>query len=205
MLPLLVPAVASLVSTFAPDLIRFVTGDKAGTDTASKVLTKVVDTALQLTEAPTIEEAEQVIRANPELQLKFKADMARVEVETYKLDLEDRQNARARDVAITASGGVNYRAWFLIILAAVFLLLSATGAVVLAVSGKTTEGIFLAVFGLLSGITGWSMAKLSDCFSFEFGSTKQTKDQAAAATAATVAAVPALAAPATRQITWQPG
>lgn len=162
----LIPIALSLASEFAPTIIRHLVGDKAG-----DVAQTVVDAAQQITGKGSPEEAVAELRANPELVLQFKQHMADIEVKIETAYLEDRQDARARDVALRRLGDKNYRAN--IMLAMAFFCLLAICWAIYDSRLDIPDGI-LAIFNMAVGMI---LKMIGDAFQFEFGSSRGSKEK----------------------------
>lgn len=93
-LPLL-PILAPLILKKAPKLIRTIAGDKAGgiADTVAGLVTSI-------TGVGDVNEAVKKIEADPNLMAEFETRIRTVEAEVEKAHLADRQDARAREIAI---------------------------------------------------------------------------------------------------------
>ena len=181
-LPLLASMVLPLVTEFAPTLIRRFAGDTAGT-----VAQAVADTAKQVTGQDVstpegMKAAQEVLRKDPDLSLKFKESMAEVEVQLEEAYLADRQDARARDVALRTAGDGNVRANVMLALAFVAVL-----AIALLLVFKP-DAANDAVSGFLIGIGGMFARNIGSAFDFEFGSSRGSKEKSAALAAMAPAA-----------------
>ena len=169
-LPAIAGLVLPLVMEFAPALVRRFAGDKAG-----NVANKVIETTKQITghdiSTPEgLKEAQELLRKDAELKLKFQQDMAELEVQLEEAYLKDRQDARARDVELRKVGDMNWRANVMLIAAFVAII---TIAIVLSVA----KGINEAVVGFLIGIGGMFARNIGSAFDFEFGSSRGSKDK----------------------------
>ncbi|HYC64806.1 MAG TPA: hypothetical protein VEC14_08760 [Reyranellaceae bacterium] len=162
----LIPIALSLAAEFAPSMIRLFAGDKAA-DVAGQVL----DTARRVTGTSNESEAAAALRANPELLWRFRQDMAVIELETERAYLADRQDARRRDVALAQAGRRNWRADIMVLSAAGGLI-----ACILAIMNFRNQMPPEAV-GLISTVAGIFGACLKDAFSFEFGSSRSSRDK----------------------------
>ena len=168
-MPLPLLAIAGLAAEFLPGLVRHLAGDKAG-----DVADKIGNVATRLTGKSDPDEASAVLRANPDLVVALKRELAAYEVDLEKAYLADRQDARARDVAIHAMGRRNWRADI--------MLLCATGALIFIIFAINSNigkisGEVLAIFNMSIGAL---LKMIGDAFSFEFGSSRSSKDKDAA-------------------------
>ena len=162
----LIPIALSLAAEFAPSMIRLFAGDRA-----ADVAGQVIDTARRVTGTSSESEAAEALRANPELLWRFRQDMAAIELETERAYLADRQDARRRDVALAQAGRRNWRADIMVLSAAGGLI-----ACILAIMNFRNQMPPEAV-GLISTVAGIFGASLKDAFSFEFGSSRSSKDK----------------------------
>ena len=165
-LPLLLSGALALATEFAPGLIRHFAGEKAG-----KVAEKVVNVAQEITGTGTPDDALKVLREKPELALAYRQHMAGVEVELEKAYLADRQDARARDVAMRQAGHRNTRA-DLMVAGAGAILIACLVALVSYRANLPGEAV-----GIISTIAGIAGACLKDAFQFEFGSSRGSKEK----------------------------
>lgn len=160
-----IAAIISLAATYAPGLIRHLAGEKAG-DVADKVL-EVGKALTGQTEPDAIEAA---LKADPALAVQFRTAMANVELDLERAYLADRQDARARDVAMRQIGHRNWRADILAVLAAGGLLFCVW---LVARDFDLPERASNAIMF----VAGVFAAALRDVFAFEFGSSRSSKDK----------------------------
>jgi hypothetical protein len=166
-IPLL--AIAGLAAEFLPGLVKHLAGDKAG-----EVAEKIGSAVTKMTGKDDPDEASAILRANPDLVIALRRDMAAFEVELEKAYLADRQDARARDVAIHAMGRRNWRADIMLVCATaslVYIIYAINGSI-----GKIS-GEVLAIFNMAIGAL---LKMIGDAFAFEFGSSRSSKDKDAA-------------------------
>lgn len=157
-------SIALALAQFAPTLLRFFgAGEKSAT-----VAEKVIDIAKQVTGAPTPELSLELLKMNQEAQLAFQTKILENETTLEKAFLEDRKDARARDIKFIESGKQNIRANILVL--AVFLLV--VGITFAVWTDPTSDEFVKGVFTLILGrATGW----LDQVFQFEFGTTRTSK------------------------------
>lgn len=165
MVPLL-PIVLGLAQ-FAPQLMRYF---GAG-ETSAAVAEQVVGIAQQVTGAQTPDEALAAMRANAEHQAQFRSQLLAADVDLEKAYLDDRQNARARDVEFLKAGKINARANAMVLIDAVGLV---GCLVVLTIFRKDIPG---EVVGLISTIASIFGVCLRDAHQFEFGSSRGSRDK----------------------------
>lgn len=162
-------SIAMSLAQFAPAIIRWVTGS----DKAAEAAGTVVEIAKQVTGKETGDAALGALQVDPALQVQFRTSLLRHESEMDSMYLADRQDARARDVALVQAGVRNRRADIMVLCAALGLL-ACLGALVFyrdKIPGEaaTLIGTIASIFGLC----------LRDAFQFEFGSSRgsQIKDE----------------------------
>lgn len=160
--------IAMTLAQFAPSLIKLFTGS----DKAEEIAGKVIDVAKVVTGQPTGAEAIEKLRADQALVLKFREAVAAQQADLEKAYLADVQSARARDVEIRkTTGSTNTRADIMVI-GAVLGLISCL--LVLILFRKDIPGEVVGIISTIAGIFG---ACLKDAFSFEFGSSRGSKDK----------------------------
>ena len=164
-LPLLGIATA-LAAEFAPTLIRKLAGDDAAT-----VAEEVIGVATAVTGVGDPQGALEHLRANPDSVLQFKQRAAELEVQLETAYLADRQDARARDIAIRKNGGENHRAN--IMLAMAFICLCG----IIYVIWQARLDMPDHVFAMLNMTAGALLKMISDAFQFEFGSSRGSKEK----------------------------
>jgi hypothetical protein len=157
----------ALASQFAPSIIKYFTNS----DTAGAVAGQVIDIAKTVTGKGTPELAQEALRASPELAIQFKLEVMEKDADLEKAYLADRQNARARDVAIVQAGRYNWRADVLAVLA--------VGGLVLCVYFIARDaGLPERAVNAIMFVAGVLASAVRDVYGFEFGSSRssQTKD-----------------------------
>lgn len=155
------------VSQFAPSLMRFVGAGEATTAIAGKV-SGIVQA---VTGKASPDEALAALKANEELQANLQRWIARAYPELERLYVEDRQDARRRDVALVNAGRHNVRADVMVI-GAVLGLIACLVSLVAFRAGMPGE-----VVGIISTVAGIFGACLRDAFQFEFGSSRGSRDK----------------------------
>lgn len=156
-----------LASQFAPSIIKYFTNS----DTAGAVATQVIDIAKTVTGTATADEAQAAMQADPELAIKFKLAVMENDSSLDKAHLVDRQDARARDVAIVQAGRYNWRGDVLAVLA--------VGGLVLCVYFIARDaGLPERAVNAIMFVAGVLASAVRDVYGFEFGSSRssQTKD-----------------------------
>ena len=162
----LIGLATALVSEFAPTLIRKMAGDGA-----AEVAEQVIGLATKVTGKVDPEDALAALRADPQAVLDFKSEAAGLEVRLEEAHLKDRQNARDRDVKLAQAGYHNWRADIMLGMAFIALIV----IIILVWMGRLD--IPDQVFALLNMAAGLLLGMIKDAFSFEFGSSRSSKDK----------------------------
>tara|TARA_R100000951_G_scaffold19244_1_gene16003 strand:- start:698 stop:1213 length:516 start_codon:yes stop_codon:yes gene_type:complete len=156
----------SLATQFAPSLIRRLAGDN-NSDTAERI----ISIGRTLTGASTDEGIEPALVADPALAHQFRMQAAALDVELEKAYLADTQNARQRDLAFLAAGKRNWRADALAVI------------IVLGLVGNGFALMFVEIpptsMPLLNTLQGALIAGFMGIISFEFGSSRGSKEKTA--------------------------
>jgi len=161
----LIPAAIGLAAEFAPQLVRWIAGEKAG-ETAQEV----IELAHRVTGHDTLDGAAAALRGSPELVARLRSEAAALAAELEKAHLADRADARARDVAVQQQRGRNARADVLAFAAIAGLI----GLIWLVVFVEIPAGPARDVLLLLAGAL---IAVVKDVYGFEFGSSRGSKDK----------------------------
>lgn len=161
-LPLISAALG--LAQFAPSIARWLGGENA-----EKVATTVVDMAKKLTGQEDSLVMIQMLRENPGLVIEFQRAVIQLESEFEFMYLRDRQDARARDVAMTQAGRNNIRADIMVLCAAGGLI---SCLVTLSWYCDNLPGEAVGIISTIAGIFG---ACLKDAYAFEFGSSRGSK------------------------------
>jgi len=172
MAPWLIAGGIALAKEFLPSLVGKVAGDTSG-----KVAGKVIDAAaaiagVKINGQAGVDEAVTAIRNNPELVVQLQTRMAEIELEETKAFLEDRQDARARDIALRKSGDDNKRANWMIVGDVIGLV----SCLVMLYLIRDMQGAG-EIRGIISTIAGFFGLGLRDAHQFEFGSSRGSKNK----------------------------
>lgn len=160
-----IPALIGLIAQVAPTVVRWVAGDESG-----KAAEQAAELAMRVSGSGSVEEAIQRIRTDQELQRKYQIALVQEETRLEALYLEDRQSARARDVELRKAGYNNPRADILAIIAITAL----AGLGWMMVFKQLPDG---PGRDLLLMIAGALIAVVKDVYSFEFGSSRGSKEK----------------------------
>lgn len=158
--------IAMGLAQFAPAIVKWITGS----DKAEQAAGTVVEIAKAVTGQPDGAGALAAIKADPALALDFQKSVMANETELDKAYLADRQDARKRDTAFVQAGRWNWRGDLLALLA---------------VGGLVTCVWFIArdtamperAVNAIMFVAGVLAAAVRDVYSFEFGSSRGSKEK----------------------------
>lgn len=139
-------------------------------DSAQKVADEVGKVATELTGSSNPEEAVAKILASEELKQKFIIAANEQQIRWDTIFLQDIQNARQRDIEIRKSGQRNWRAEAMFVLAVIIIIL-----LVWMIWTKTDISEF--VKGVITLVLGRFLGYLDSIYSFEFGSTRSSREK----------------------------
>ena len=156
----------ALASQFAPSIIKYFTNS----ETAGEVAGQVIEIAKTVTGKGTPDAALEAIKADPALAMQFKTAVMANDADLEKAYLADRQSARNRDTEFVKAGRNNWRADILAGLA--------VGGLVLCVwfIARDTDMNERAVNAIMF-VAGVLAAAVRDVYSFEFGSSRGSKEK----------------------------
>lgn len=163
-LPLISAALG--LAQFAPSIAKWLGGDDA-----EKVANNVVDFAKKITGQGDPISTIQTLKNNPSLLIEFQKEIIKYESEMEFRYMRDRQDARARDVAIIHSGKENIRADIMVVCAAGGLI-SCLASLAWYCDNLPGEAV-----GIISTVAGIFGACLKDAYAFEFGSSRGSKSK----------------------------
>lgn len=157
--------IAMGLAQFAPQIIKWV----SGSDKAAEAAGKVIEIAQTVTGKQGTD-AIDALRLDPELAVKFRDSVLAREADLDKAYLVDRQSARDRDVALAQAGRYNWRADVLAVLA--------VGGLVVCMwfIAKDSSMPERAVNAIMF-VAGVLAAAVRDVYSFEFGSSRGSKEK----------------------------
>lgn len=159
-------AAALGLAGFAPIIARWLGGDQA-----QDVATKIVDIVQRITGTLDPIEAIQRLQENTDMVSAFQKAIIQVEAEIELAVMKDRQDARLRDVALVNAGRSNIRADVMVVAAATGLILCLAS---LACFSEALPGEAVGIISTIAGIFG---ACLKDAYTFEFGSSRGSKEK----------------------------
>lgn len=159
MIPPLIAAFATLVP-----LIKNWSADEP-------VLEKVFDIARDMTGETELFNSWSALKSNPELLQAFQQRVMEIELEKQRITFDDRNSARQRDITFVQAGKTNLRADVMVMAAALGLL-----ACLLAIIyfGDQMPGEAVGIISTIAGIFG---SCLKDAYTFEFGSSRGSKEK----------------------------
>lgn len=158
-------SIAMGLAQFAPSIIKWITGsDKAG-----EAASKVVDIAAAVT-GKQGSDALDALKADPALAIQFRQAVMANEADLDKAYLVDRQDARKRDVALAQAGRYNWRA-------DVLAVLSVGGLVVCMWFIAKDSSMPERAVNAIMFVAGVLAAAVRDVYSFEFGSSRGSKEK----------------------------
>jgi hypothetical protein len=143
-MPLPIVTAALGLAQLAPVIGRWIGGKNA-----EQAAQKIVTIAQDLTESLDPGTAILRLQENNKLMLDFQKAMIELDIQFEQMDIADRQDARARDIAIIKAGGSHARADIMV-----------------------SEAV-----GIISTIAGIFGACLKDAYAFEFGSSRGSKEK----------------------------
>ena len=126
----------------------------------------LVELAKLITNSPDASSAIKKLKASPELLQNLQEAILKHEKDIELAILQDRQNARARDINFIRQGRKNIRADVMVLAAAAGLSLC------LVLIGFFRDSLPAEVLGAITTVAGIFGSCLKDAFSFEFGSSK---------------------------------
>lgn len=161
----LIPAALGLAE-FAPVIARWMGGDNA-----ENVAHHVVEVAKKVTGYSDPVEASKALAENSLLIAEFQKEVIKIEAELELQFMADRQNARERDIAIAQAGRRNVRADVMVLSAAVGLV---TCLWTLTHYAGHLPGEAVGIISTIAGIFG---SCLKDAYTFEFGSSRGSREK----------------------------
>jgi hypothetical protein len=159
-------AAALGLAEFAPVIARWLGGENA-----ENVAHHVVETAKRLTGADDPVIAAKALSENSLLIAEFQKEIIKIEAELELQFLQDRHNAREREIALAQAGRRNVRADIMVLSAAVGLVAC---LYTLTSYGGTLPGEAVGIISTVAGIFG---SCLKDAYNFEFGSSRGSREK----------------------------
>lgn len=160
-----IPAVALALINMAPALLRLF-----GKNAPAEIADKAVSVAKIITGTDTPEKAVEVLQADPAKMLEYQNAVEERALNWAKLYIEDTQNARIRDVELAKAGFKNTRANWLAASAYATVIICLWVVLMQSDLNEYAKGIITLILGRA---LGW----VEQIFSFEFGTTKSSKQK----------------------------
>lgn len=158
-------SIAFGLAKFAPKIIKWI----SGSDKAEKAAEQIVSIAENVT-GRTGQDAVDIISADPAMVIQFRQALMSNETELDKAYLADRADARARDVEFVKAGRYNWRGDLLALLAVSGLVLCVWFVAKDATLPERAVNAIMFCAGVLA-------AAVRDVYSFEFGSSRGSKEK----------------------------
>lgn len=155
---------AYALAELAPIIGRWINGEQG-----EKVAQQAIGIAQLVTGEKDQRKVIGSLKADPALLAKFQQALLQMDQELELAIYKDRDNARARDVALAQAGRSNLRADIMVISAA-FGLISCLVTITLFRTSLPGEAV-----GIISTIAGIFGSCLKDAYAFEFGSSRGSK------------------------------
>lgn len=155
------------LSQFAPALVKWATGSSA----AEKVAEKAIDIAKVVTGTDSYEGSIAAFKQDPSLAIQFQQAVMAQEKDFEQMYIDDKKDARARDVALSSTPHGNVRANYLAG-TAIFIVLAILGILVFKPADPSEF-----VKGALTTILGVFLQQLNNIYAFEFGTTRRSREK----------------------------
>ncbi len=134
-------------------------------------LGKIADVATAITQSLLPEQVTKMLQDDGPMREEFELALAKIDAEMTGVMLQDRQNARGRDLTLTKEGYGNLRADIMVVAAAMGLA-GCLCCLVFYESSLPGEAV-----GIISTVAGIFGACLKDAYAFEFGSSRGSKNK----------------------------
>ena len=164
-------AAALALSEMIPCIKRWLINTENDENATQRVAEKVVVIAKKLTQCDDVADAVKHLQNDAQTLIEFQKEIIKLDDEMERSFLNDRQNARARDIALATAGRQNIRADIMVIAAASGLCLC-LGSLVAYQNHLPGEAV-----GIISTVAGIFGACLKDAYAFEFGSSRGSKNK----------------------------
>ena len=162
-------SIASALADLVPGISRWFSDDPRQGDRNQAIARQVIEIAKKVTGSRDAPHALRLLESSPEALLEFQREIRDMERDLERAYLQDRQDARYRDMAFVSTGRTNKRADIMVLAAAAGLL---SCLVSLAVFRENLPGEAVGIISTIAGIFG---SCLKDAYSFEFGSSRGSK------------------------------
>jgi hypothetical protein len=160
------------LSQFAPIL-----GNWFGSNRIESIASRVINIAKEISGSEDVQDMIETFKSDPDKAIVFQEKICAMETEIEMALIQDRREARQRELQLLLSGKSNYRADIMVVSAVLGLGLCLGS---LGIYGDSLPGEAVGIISTIAGIFG---ACLKDAYAFEFGSSRgsRQKDQAMAA------------------------
>lgn len=159
------PAIIALAQ-FAPLIMKWM----GASNSSTKIAASVAEVATSVAGVSSVEEAVQVFQMNTEKAYEFRAKMLELEQQYDAMYLQDVADARARDKEFVKMGMTNSRANFMF-----FLAIAVICAAVWMIWRDPNINEYLK--GIMTLVIGRFLGYLDNIYSFEFGTTRASKEK----------------------------
>ncbi len=154
------------LAEFAPMIVKWLGGNQA-----QDVAVQVIDIAKKITGCNDANDLTNSFKENPSAVIEFQKAVLEMDKDLEMAALQDRQNARNRDIALAQVGHKNVRADIMVVSAAMGLVMCLAS---LAFYSEALPGEAVGIISTVAGIFG---ACLKDAYAFEFGSSRGSKEK----------------------------
>lgn len=161
--------IIGLLAQFAPSLLKAVGVGKDTQDIANKAAA----VATAITGKADIAEAADTLKADPTLAAKFNTSVLEQETSFEQMYAADKKDARARDIALAATPAGNVRANWLTGFSCLTIFIILFVVIYPPIADTLTE----FAKGALSTILGGMLTQLWNIYSFEFGTTRRSREK----------------------------
>ena len=159
-------AAALGLAEFAPMISKWLGGVQA-----EEIAGQVVEIARKITGHDNHAEVIDRLKEDPSAVIEFQKAVLEIGKALEMATLQDRQNARNRDIALAQVGHKNVRADIMVIAAAIGLVMCLAS---LAFYSEALPGEAVGIISTVAGIFG---ACLKDAYAFEFGSSRGSREK----------------------------
>ena len=162
-------SLASALADLVPGMTKWFSNDPKKSKHNHEIAKKVIDIAKKVTGSGDATHALRLLESDPEALFNFQREIQDMERDLERAYLQDRQDARYRDMAFVVNKKSNTRADIMVVAAAVGLL---SCLISLALFRSNLPGEAVGIISTIAGIFG---SCLKDAYSFEFGSSRGSK------------------------------
>lgn len=157
---------AAAFAPFFPAIMRWIAGSEG-----EKIATHIVEAARTITGKEDVSTMSRLLSENPGMVIEFQKTLLKLARDHRIEEVNDRNSARSRDVALIQAGRQNLRADIMVVSAATGLILC---LVSLGIYKGSLPGEAVGIISTIAGIFG---ACLKDAYAFEFGSSRGSKEK----------------------------